>query len=58
MRERQVPEGEVEMVLADHYTSYPDREGNLIVIGDPGGRRVRVVVAKDSNPPRISTVAD
>lgn len=58
MRQRQISEGEVETVLADHHTSYPDREGNLIMIGHPGGRRVKVVIAKDSNPPRIITVAD
>ena len=48
----------METVLSDYHTSYRDREGNLIVIGHPGGRRVKVVVAKDSNPPRIITVAD
>ncbi|MHB8323000.1 MAG: hypothetical protein ACYDEA_00445 [Candidatus Dormibacteria bacterium] len=58
MRERQVPEGAGETVPADRHASYPGREGNLIVIGDPGGRRAIVVVAKDSSPPRIITAAD
>jgi hypothetical protein len=58
MRQRQISEGEVETVLADHHTSYPYREGNSIVIGHSGGRRVKVVVAKDSNPPRSIAAAD
>jgi hypothetical protein len=58
MRQRRISEEEVEAVLADYHTEYPDRQGNRIVIGRPGDRRVKVVVAKDSDPPRIITVGD
>ena len=58
MKERQISEAEVEAVLADRHTDYPDREGNGIVIGHPDGRRVKVVVAKDSDPPRVITAGD
>lgn len=55
---RGISEAEVEAVLADFHTEYPDREGNRIVIGRPGGRRVKVVVARGSDPPRVITAAD
>lgn len=58
MKERRISTAEVEDVLENFHTEYPDREGNRIVIGHPGGRRVKVVVAKDSDPPRIITAAD
>lgn len=58
MAERGIAEREVEAVLAEYHTHYPDKYGNDILIGHPGGRRIKVVVAKDSNPPRIITAAD
>jgi hypothetical protein len=38
MRQRRISDDEVETVLADHHTTYPDREGTLIVIPHRGGR--------------------
>ncbi|MGC2192643.1 MAG: DUF4258 domain-containing protein, partial [Candidatus Dormiibacterota bacterium] len=58
MARRGISRKEVEAVLADYHTEYPDRQGNRIVIGHPAGRRVKVVVAKESDPPRIITAAD
>jgi hypothetical protein len=58
MRQRVIAEVEVEDVLENYHTSYPDKDGNSILIGHPHGRRIKVVVAKDSNPPFIITVAD
>ena len=58
MRERRISEAEVEDVLTNHHTRYPDREGNAVLIGHPGGRRIKVVVRKDSDPPFIITTAD
>jgi hypothetical protein len=58
MAARRISEEEVEVVLTDYHTEYPDKKGNRIVIGHPGGRRVKVVVAGGSDPPRIITAAD
>jgi hypothetical protein len=58
MARRGISREEVGMVLAEYHTEYPDRQGDRIVIGHPGGRRVKVVVAKDSDSPRIITAAD
>jgi len=58
MRERRVTELEVEQVLENWHTRYTDRRGNPILIGHPWGRRVKVVVRKDSDPPYVITVAD
>jgi len=58
MLERRISTAEVEDVLAHHQIDRPDPKGNRIVIGHPGGRRVKVVVAKDSDPLKIITAAD
>ncbi len=58
MGQRSISEAEVEAVLDNYHTEYPDPKGNRIVIGHPGGRRVKVCVARDSEPPQIITVAD
>lgn len=58
MTQRGITETEVEAVLRDYHTDYPDRVGNRILIGRPAGRRIKVVVGKLSNPPFIITVAD
>ena len=57
MRQRSVSEYEVEFVLRHHHTEYPDRDGNRVLLGDPGGRRIKVVVAKGSDPPYVITTA-
>jgi len=58
MRLRRISEHEVEAVLAGYHTSYRDKKGNRIFIGHMEGRRIKVVVAKDSDPPFIITAAD
>ncbi len=55
---RHISETEVGHVLSHYHTHYLDRKGNDIYIGHPGGRRVKVVVAKDSDPPLVITAAD
>lgn len=55
---RNISEAEVEQVLGSYHTHYNDRVGNDIYVGRPGGRRVKVVVAKGSEPPLIITAAD
>jgi hypothetical protein len=55
MAERHITDEEVEAVLADYHTRYADRKGNPILIGHPNGRRIKVVVGKDTNPPFIIT---
>lgn len=55
---RRISDSEVEAVVEDFHTSYKDKDGNDVRIGHPGGRRIKVVVARGSEPPRIITVAD
>ncbi len=58
MQARDISEDEVEAVLRSYHTHYADRNGNDIYVGHPGGRRVKVVVAKNSKPPLVITAAD
>ena len=58
MVQRSISDSEVEEVLSSYDIEYPDREGNRVLIGRPEGRRIKVVVRKDSNPPFVITVAD
>lgn len=58
MTERHITAADIEEVLAHHHLNYPDKKGNRILIGRLEGRRVKVVVAKDSAPPHIITVGD
>jgi Domain of unknown function (DUF4258) len=55
---RGITEAEVEATIARNHTSYPDKAGNQNLISHVKGRRIKVVVAKDSDPPRIITAAD
>ena len=55
---RRISETEVEEVIRRHHTHYADRNGNDIYVGHPGGRRVKVVVAKNTDPPLVITAAD
>ena len=58
MADRNVSQREVEIVLVHHHTRRRDAKGNDVLIGRVQGRRIKVVVAKGSNPPHIITVAD
>ncbi|MBI3796350.1 MAG: DUF4258 domain-containing protein [Deltaproteobacteria bacterium] len=58
MTQRNISEAEVEAVLSNPSYSYTDKAGNPVHVGYPAGRRIKVVVAKDSNPPKIITTAD
>jgi hypothetical protein len=53
---RAVTSAEVEQVIADPDITYLDQYGNPCYIRWVAGRRIRVVVAGGSNPPRIVTV--
>lgn len=57
MRERHISESDVEAVLEHYDTQYADKDGNAILVGDAGSRRIKVVVAKGSNPPFVITTA-
>ena len=62
MRERGVPEDAVDAVLQHYHTSRPagPRQGAkpvVIYIGEWGDRNLRVYVERDSDPPRVTTVA-
>ena len=57
MAYRQISEYEVETTLSEYHTRYTDPNGNPILIGEVDGRRIKVVVARGSNPPRIITTA-
>lgn len=58
MVERGISEMEVERALHAYHTAYADRSGNPVVIAHVDGRRIKVVYAKDSDPPRVITAAD
>jgi hypothetical protein len=58
MRERGISEGEVAAVVTSPSVSYTDQAGNPIHIGYPGGRRIKVVLARGIVPVRIITAAD
>ena len=53
---RAVTEVEVEQVIADPDITYPDQYGNPCYVRWVSGRRIRVVVASGSSPPRVVTV--
>jgi hypothetical protein len=58
MAQRSISEAEVEATLDQYHTSYPDKNGNSIMVAHVNGRRIKVVQAKDSQPPFIITTAD
>ncbi len=58
MIQRDISQEEVETALAEYHTVYTDPKGNPIYIGRPGGRRIKVVVRRGSDPPHVITVAD
>lgn len=55
---RRISESEVEQALVGHHISYTDRVGNPIYVGRVLGRRIKVVVRKDSDPPHVITTGD
>jgi Domain of unknown function (DUF4258) len=50
---RRITAQEIGSVLDNYHTRYQDKKGNDILIGHPGGRRIKVVVARGSSPPFI-----
>ena len=58
MQERRISEDDVEAALNYYHTSYTDEDGNLIYVGNPGGRRIAVVVRNNSEPAHIITTWD
>jgi hypothetical protein len=57
-QQRNIADAEVEAVLVSPEIQYSDRAGNPIYVGRPGGRRIKVVLRKDSMPAVVITVAD
>jgi hypothetical protein len=58
MAQRHISESEVERTLVEYHTGYADRAGNPIFVAHIDGRRIKVVVRRDSEPPTIITVGD
>lgn len=57
MLKRRIERRDVEGVIDNYDTSYCDRNGNPCLMGNlRDGRRVRIVIAKDTNPLKIITV--
>jgi hypothetical protein len=56
MVEHGIAEEDVETVLRDHDRERLDSDGNQRLSGHLADRRITIVVAKDSDPPRIITV--
>ena len=62
MRRRGIPEAAVSAVLEYYHTSFPagprrGAEPAVVYIGTWEGRDLRVYVERDSDPPRVKTVA-
>ena len=57
MAERGISRREVEHVIRHPDTSYTDRDGYDILVGEYGGRRIKVVVKRGSDPPYVITTA-
>jgi hypothetical protein len=56
MSERQIKVRDIAFTLDNHHTEYNDREGNSCQIADlNNGKRLRIVVAENSNPLRVIT---
>lgn len=51
MKDRGISKGEVEQCIRDHDTDYTDVCGNPIYVGTVKGRRIKVVIQKDSSDP-------
>jgi len=49
MKDRGISEEEVKQCILDHDTDYTDRRGNPIYIGTFNGRRIKVVIQKESS---------
>lgn len=57
MIQRQIKKKDVDRVLDAYDMSYSDRKGNLCLIGElENGKRLRLVIAKDSDPLEIITL--
>jgi hypothetical protein len=54
---RGISEQDVEFILRHPHTEYPDRDGNRVLVGDRGGRQLKVIVAQDSDPQFVITTA-
>jgi hypothetical protein len=53
MRQRGISESEVEHAVRQADIEYADASGNPIYVAHIRGRRIKVVIAKDSTDPRI-----
>ena len=53
---RGITEAEVELTLSQFDVRYPDRDGNTCYVALRNDRWIRVVVARDTQPPHIVTV--
>ncbi|MDV2988590.1 MAG: DUF4258 domain-containing protein [Dehalogenimonas sp.] len=57
MMERHITKAEVEFVLNNPEETRSDPKGNIIQVAFPGGRRIKIVVSRDSSN-FIITAAD
>jgi len=51
MKDRGISEEEVKQCILDHDMDYADRRGNPIYVGTVKGRRIKVVIQKESSDP-------
>lgn len=51
MKDRGISEEEVKQCILNHDTHYADRRGNPIYVGTVNGRRIKVVIQKESSDP-------
>ena len=56
---RGITRQEVEQIIGDHDMDYTDKCGNPIYVGEVNGRRIKVVIQKEStNPIWVITAAE
>lgn len=58
MAQRHISEVEVERTLEEYHVRYTDKDGNPIFVAKIEGRRIKVVIKKDSDPPKVITSGD
>jgi Domain of unknown function (DUF4258) len=58
MAQREITEIDVERTLIEFHVRYTDKDGNPIFVAKIDSRRIKVVIAKDSEPPKVITTGD
>ncbi len=58
MTRRRITESDVELAISNADIEHSDRDGNPCYVKTVRGKRIRVVIARGSNPSKVITVID